>query len=149
MTQWLYNHRQLRIYHLFSFFPGGCKCGSYFCSPLITMVKSCVLEIIHFCYLITKWMIYIWWNYSSYILCFDVLWEKNEWYFVIKTMFCWYLTLFFLIFTDAMQPSNTPSDLFRTSSFFVLFGQQSAKSEKIPKVECKSQSCYSVWLFCS
>ncbi len=96
VTRWLYNHRQLRI---ISFFLVGVinVVHHVLWSKIIIFLQSfnngeklCFgtsHTIIHFCYLITKWMIYIWWNYTSYILCFDVLWEPNEWYFVIKTMF--------------------------------------------------------------
>jgi len=60
----------------------------YFCSILITMVKSCVFgttrTTINLNLLQSECFIF---NGIIHILCFDVLWESNERYFVIKTMF--------------------------------------------------------------
>lgn len=104
----------------------------FFCSKIIIFLQSfnnygeklCFETThtrMHFCYLITMWMIYIWWNYASYILCFDVLWEPSGWYFVIKTMFLLISNIVFLFFNDAMPPSNAPSDLYYLELHHALF----------------------------
>lgn len=109
VTRWLYNNRQLRIYHLFSFFLVGVihvvHCGffavksSYFCSHLITMVKSCVLkqlilECISVISLQCEWFIF---DGIMLHIFFVLMFYENQVddILLLKQCFCWYLTLFF------------------------------------------------------